>query len=66
MELPYYNQPLFDKLLQSNKLDTTLIFKILGSEQQFGWQDKGEFEFIKEVWKINQKTSNKIRIVPVD
>ncbi|MDR1984042.1 MAG: hypothetical protein LBQ28_04370 [Prevotellaceae bacterium] len=66
MELPYYNQPLFDKLLQNDTLDATTIFKILGSEQQYGWQDKGEFEFITEIWKINQHTDNKIRIVPVD
>jgi hypothetical protein len=66
LELPYYNNLLFDKIMQSNELDTLSIFKILGSEQQYGWQDKGEYEFIKEVWKINKKTKNKIKIIPVD
>ena len=66
MELPYHTQPLFDKFLNNNKLDTTLILSILETEQQYGWQDKGEYEFIKELWKINNKPKNKLRIIPVD
>ncbi|MCL2596560.1 MAG: hypothetical protein FWD66_02640 [Paludibacter sp.] len=66
MELPYYNQPLFDKFLNNNTLDTTLIFSVLETEQQYGWQDKGEYEFIKEIWKINNNSKNKLRIIPVD
>jgi hypothetical protein len=66
MELPYHTQPLFDKLMNSNELDTSLILKILETEQQYGWQDKGEYEFICELWKINQHSDKKIRIIPVD
>jgi hypothetical protein len=66
MELPDYNLPVFDKFLNDSKLDTTLIFHILETEQQYGWQDKGEYEFIRELWQVNQKSKRKIRIIPVD
>jgi hypothetical protein len=66
MELPSNCQPLFDKFLQSDTLDTALILNILGREQVVGWYDKGEYEFIQEIWKINKETNNKIKIISVD
>ncbi|MDR1348878.1 MAG: hypothetical protein LBJ63_10745 [Prevotellaceae bacterium] len=66
MELSHFSQPLFDEFLQNNVLDTALILKILGDDDIYGWQDKGMYEFIQEVWKINQHTNNKIKIIPAD
>jgi len=66
VELPFYTAPLFDKFLHLDTLNSKIILDILGSEQIYGWQDKGEYEFIEEIWKLNKQSNNKIKIVPVD
>jgi hypothetical protein len=66
MELSHFSQPVFDQFLQNDVLDTTLILKILRDDYIYGWQDKGMYEFIKEIWKVNQHTDNKIKIIAAD
>jgi hypothetical protein len=68
MELPYHTRARFNNFFEMEKIDSTIIIGILGEEQIYGWQDKGMYEFIIELWKINSQLSEdrKIKIVPVD
>ncbi|MDR1553083.1 MAG: hypothetical protein LBS69_06445 [Prevotellaceae bacterium] len=66
MELPYHTQKRFDEFLESDTLNNRLILEILGMEQIYGWQDKGMYEFIETIWRINKNLQNKIKIVAVD
>ncbi len=54
MELPSWCQPLMDKFMTSDTLDKEIIFQIFREEQMNGWWDRGEFEFICDLWHINQ------------
>lgn len=68
MELPSYHQPLMDRFLESDTLDSDIIIKIFQDEQLNGWWDSGEFEFICKLWELNQSLpqDKKIRIVLAD
>lgn len=68
MELPSYHQPLMDKFFNLESLDTNIIIRIFQDEQLNGWWDRGEFEFICELWKLNHSLPNekKIRVVLAD
>jgi hypothetical protein len=68
LELPSYQQSEFDRFYTSKKLDTELLLEILRSQQIYGWWDRGEYEFLINVWKLNQTLPPKkrIKVVPVD
>lgn len=68
MELPSHHQPLMDKFIQSDTLDTDIIIRIFQDEQLNGWWDRGEFEFLCNIWNINRALphNKKIRVVLAD
>lgn len=68
MELPSYHQPLMDKFFSLETLDSNIIIKIFQDEQLNGWWDRGEFEFLCELWEINRSLpqNKKIRVVLAD
>lgn len=68
MELPSHLQPLMDKFLSQETLDSDIIIKIFQDEQLNGWWDRGEYEFLCKLWEINRHLpeDKKIRVVLAD
>jgi len=68
VELPAYQQDEFNRFYSSKELDTEILLDIMRSMMTTGWIDRGEYEFLINLWKLNQTLSNdmKIRVVPVD
>lgn len=68
MELSSDKQSELDRFFENEVLDKELILEIFRDVQLNGWYDKGMYEFLIELWKINKKlpTKKKIEIVAVD
>jgi len=68
LEQPAYQQDEFDSFFASTELDTAIILDILGSSMVDGKWDRGEYEFLVNLWKLNQTlpAEKQIRIIPVD
>lgn len=68
MELPSWHQPTMDTFMNSDTLNPNLIIQIFQDEQLNGWWDRGEYEFLCELWKINKKLprNKKIKVVLAD
>lgn len=68
MELPSWHQPTMDTFMNSDTLNANLIIQIFQDEQLNGWWDRGEYEFLCELWKINKKLprNKKIKVVLAD
>jgi len=68
LEIPAYQQEEFDRFYTSKELDTEILLDIMRSEQIYGWWDKGEYEFLVNLWKLNKTlpVEKKIRVVPTD
>lgn len=62
MELPSWKQAAMDNFLSADTLDGELVLNIFRDEQVNGWWDKGEFEFICDVWRLNQRLPESERI----
>ena len=54
-----------NQFLSEEKLDRQLLLDILGGDYQYGWNDKGMYEFLITLWEVNQKLSpaKKIRVI---
>jgi hypothetical protein len=68
MELPSHHQLLIDQFFSNDTLNTDIIIKIFQDEQPNGWWDRGEYEFLCELWEINRllPQNKKIRVVLAD
>ena len=55
MELPSWKQTTMDNFLSADTLNGELILDIFRDEQVNGWWDKGEYDFICDVWRLNQR-----------
>lgn len=62
MELPSREQPTMDLFMGADKLNGELILNIFRNEQINGWWDKDEYDFICDVWQINQHLQKEERI----
>lgn len=62
MELPSWKQATMDKFLSADTLNGELILDIFRDEQVTGWWDKGEYDFICDVWRLNQRLPKGERI----
>ena len=62
MELPSREQPTMDLFMGADKLNGELILNIFRNEQFNGWWDKDEYDFICDVWQINQHLQKEERI----
>lgn len=68
MELPSWCQPKMDEFLNSDTINSELILQIFREEQPLGWWDSGEFEFICDLWHLNQTLpqNKRIKIILAD
>ena len=68
MELPSWCQPKMDQFMATDTLDTEIILKIFREEQPNGWWDRGEFEFLCDLWHLNHELRNdrKIKVILAD
>lgn len=68
MELPSRCQAQMDSFMNSDSLDPEKILQIFREEQIYGWWDRGEFEFICDLWRRNHslKADKRVRIVLAD
>ena len=68
MELPSWCQPKIDEFLNSDTINPELILQIFREEQPLGWWDRGEFEFICDLWHLNQTLpqDKRIKIILAD
>jgi hypothetical protein len=68
VEMPVYQQSEFDRFYASEELNTEILLEIFRSMQVNGWYDKGEYEFLINIWKLNQTLpiEKKIRVVSTD
>ncbi len=62
MELSSDKQQKIDGFFSSRKLDTEIILDIFRDVQISGWYDKGMYEFLIDLWKLNKKLPKKQRI----
>jgi len=68
VEMPAYQQEEFDRFYASKEMDVEILLDIMRSVQTTGWVDKGEYEFLINLWKLNQMlpADKKIKVVPTD
>ena len=62
LELPSWHQAEMDEFLASSELRPELVLSIFRDEQINGWYDKGEFDFICDIWRINRTLPAEKRI----
>jgi len=66
LELPSHTHEQFKIFFANEQIDMEIVMNILRSEQIYGWQDKGQYEFIEKIWEINKLSDKKLQIIPVD
>lgn len=68
MELPSWCQPMMDEFMASNTMNAEFILQIFREEQLNGWWDKGEYEFICQLWHLNKTLpiERRIKVVLAD
>jgi len=68
VEMPAYQQNEFDRFYASKELNTEILLNIMRTVQTVGWLDRGQYDFLINVWKLNQTLpeNKKIRVVPTD
>lgn len=68
LEIGCDNQEKMDLFFANKKMDNELLLDILRNAQMQGWDDKGMYEFIIELWNLNKKLSkrDKIQVVLAD
>ncbi len=62
MELPSHRQSDIEQFMGGEMLRPEIIFDIFRDEQLNGWWDKGEYDFLCELWKINRTLPYKKRV----
>lgn len=68
MELPSWRQSTMDAFMSSDSIDSEKIYTIFRDEQPNGWWDRGEYEFLCDLWNINHNLPDdrKIKVVLAD
>jgi hypothetical protein len=68
LEISAHNQRNLDLFLSKDKMDRELILDALRDIQIYGWHDRGMFEFILDVWKLNKTlpSEKRIKLVAAD
>ena len=68
LELSSDKQDDLNRFFSNEKLDSEIILNIFQSVEIDGWYDRGEYEFIIDLWKRNKGLPNnkKINVVAVD
>ncbi|MDE6416718.1 MAG: hypothetical protein K2K68_06820 [Duncaniella sp.] len=68
MELPSWHQSTMDTFLNNDTINSNLIFQIFQDEQLNGWWDRGEYEFLCQLWELNHSLpdAKKIKVILAD
>lgn len=68
MELPSWHQSTMDKFMNDGTINSNLIIQIFQDEQLNGWWDRGEFEFLCQLWNINKSLpeNKKVKVILAD
>lgn len=68
LELSVSAQPLLDRFFNNPTREDNLILDIFRSEEMFGWNNRGMYEFLLDVWEVNKRLpgEKKIRVFAVD
>lgn len=65
LELSSHSQSDLDSYLDSDTKQPQLILKVLGESYLTGWNDKGMYEFLLDLWDINKSlpTEKRIKVI---
>jgi hypothetical protein len=68
MELSSDKQPELDRFFSNQEIDSEILLNIFREVVIGGWYDRGMYEFIQELWKLNKSLpkEKKIRMVAID
>ncbi len=68
MELGFNCQDRINAFLAKDSLDKELLLNVFREYKLDGWDEKGKFEFITDVWRVNHKLpkAKRIKIVLID
>jgi hypothetical protein len=68
LEMASDKQQDIDRFLSNDTINKELLLDIFRDYMVDGWNDKGKFDFIVDIWKLNKKLpyDKKIRIVAAD
>ena len=68
LELSTNAQPLLDTFFKNEKKDSSIILDILRKEDLTGWLDRGMYDFILDLWDLNNSLpkDKKINVVVTD
>lgn len=68
LELPSWCQPEMDRFMAAATPESDIVLQIFREEQPNGWWDRGEYEFICDLWALNHKLPHdrKIKVVLAD
>lgn len=62
LEIGTDNQEKMNTFFANEKLDKELLLDILRNGQMQGWDDKGMYEFVIDLWNLNKKLTEKEKI----
>ena len=65
-ELSKNAQPELDQFFKNSIKDPNIILNIFRKEEFEGWNDKGMYDFLLELWDVNNKITNKINVIATD
>lgn len=68
LEIGLDNQEKMDLFFANEKMDKEILLNILRNGQMEGWDDRGMYEFVINLWNLNKKLAkkDKIKVVLVD
>ncbi len=68
MEISAHNQVDLDTFLSRDHLEPELVLRVLREIQNEGWPDRGMFEFLCDLWRLNRTLppARRIKVVAVD
>jgi len=68
LELSMSAQPMLDTFFNNEKKDSTLILDIFRKEELTGWFDKGMYDFVFNLWSLNNTlpADKKIKVIATD
>lgn len=62
LEIGHDNQEKMDQFFSNKKMNKEILLEIFRNGQMQGWDDKGMYEFVIDLWNLNKKLPKKRRI----
>jgi hypothetical protein len=66
LELSQSAQPELDQFFKNPTKDSNIILDIFRKEEMAGWDDRGMYDFLMELWEVNHNIKNKVKVVAND